>query len=215
MRVLRIGPPTAKLGHQRVVLDGGPSVRLRAEDVAALGLAAGSELDAAALARLREAAEATSATEIALRLLAVRLRSRREIEVRLRQRGIQAKTIRDLVLRLESEALLDDYRFSRAWVEGRQALRPSGALRLRRELMQKGVATDLIDQVLRAAFSDADEHQLAVEFARARMRRYRSYPPDVTFRRLAGVLHRRGFSAAAVARALREVLGRSSPVAEG
>ncbi len=214
MRVLRIGPPTGKLGHQRVMLEGGLTVRLRAGDVAALGLTADRDLDDAALAHLRTAAEVALATEIALRLLAVRLRSRREIETRLHRRGIQPQTIQSVVSGLESEALLDDRRFSRAWVQGRLALRPSGAARLRRELMQKGVAADVIEQVLREAFSTTDEHRVAVEFARSRVRRYRSYPPEVMFRRLAGVLHRRGFSAGAVARALREVLGRSSPVAE-
>lgn len=214
MRVLRIGPPSGRWRHQRVVLDGGQVLRVRAEDVAALGLEAEGELDAEQLGGLRERAERVRATESALRLLAVRLRSRREIEDRLRRRGAAPEVIRSVLDRLTAEGFLDDERFARLWIEGRLALRPSGGLRLRSELLRKGVAGEVIDQALRTAVSEADERRLALEVARTRLRRYRSEPAEVAYRRLAGVLHRRGFSSGAIVQALHELFGRRITVAE-
>lgn len=214
MKVLRVGPPSGRARHQRVLLDGGLALRVRADDVTALGLEPGAELDDDALIVLRRRADAAAAMESALRLLAVRLRSRREVEDRLRRRGHSAGVIEAVLTRLIADGLLDDLRFSRSWVEGRMALRPSGALRLRRELRAKGVAPEMIEQVLRAALSESDERARAVEVATVRARRYGAAPPEVAYRRLAGVLQRRGFSAGAIAAALREVLGRSVPVVE-
>lgn len=195
-----------------MVLDGRVTLRVSPEDVLALGLEEGADLDEGTLSALRARAEVVRATEMALRLLAVRLRSRRELEERLSRRDIAPATVRAVVERLAAEGFIDDMRFARAWVRGRLALQPSGAVRLRRELLRKGITSELIEPALREAFSESDERQLALNVARARMRRYRSDPPEAAYRRLAGVLHRRGFSADAIATALREVLGRAVPV---
>ena len=185
------------------------TLRVRAEDVTALGIIPGAELDDEAWGVLRWRAQSAAAQESALRLLAVRLRSRREMTDRLRRKGYPADVVATVITRLEGEGFLDDVRFSRTWVAGRLAVRPSGAVRLRRELQQKGVPSDIIEQVLRAGFSESDERAGAVALAQARARRYRSEPRDVAFRRLAGVLQRRGFSSGAIDAALREVFGRS------
>jgi len=214
VKVLRVGPPSGRTRHQRVTLDGGTTLRVRAEDVTALGIVPGAELDDGAWGTLRRRAQSAAALESALRLLAVRLRSRREMADRLRRKGYPPDVVATVITRLEGEGFLDDMRFSQAWVAGRLAVRPSGAVRLRRELQQKGVPSDIIEQVLRAGLSESDERARALALAQDRARRYRSAPRDVAFRRLAGVLQRRGFSSGAIAAALREVFGRSVPVGE-
>lgn len=204
--MLRVGAP-GRRRHQRVVLDRGLTLRVRSDDVLALGLEPGVDLDGTALDALRASAERVLAMETALRLLGVRLRSRREVDDRLRRRGISEATRRAVLDRLSDEGLLDDLRFARSWVQGRLAVRPSGGLRLRVELQRKGVAPEVIAQALAESVTPADERRLALEVARARFRRYRGDPPEVAYRRLAGVLQRRGFSTAAIARALREIFG--------
>lgn len=207
MRILRIGPPHGRLGYQRVALDGGPALRVRPADVTALGLTAGAELDAAAITQLRAAAGRALAEETAYRLLAVRLRSRQELIGRLRRRGIASEIVDAVAAHLEAQGLLDDRRFARAWIQSRMALHRTGPLRLRHELAGKGVAREVIAGALGEALNDTDEGALALQVARARLRRYRGLPRDVIYRRLAGVLQRRGFSTAAISRILRDVLG--------
>lgn len=214
MKVLRVGPPSGRTLHQRVTLESGTTLRVRADEVAALGLVPGSELDDDAWGRLRRSAQASEALSSALRLLAVRLRSRKEIEVRLGRRGYPSEVVASVVAQLEREGFLDDARFSEAWVSGRLALRPSGAARLRSELRQKGISGDVIERVVHAAVPQGAERTQAVALARARATRYRGLPREVAMRRVAGVLQRRGFSSGAIVDALRKVFGRSAQVVE-
>lgn len=207
MKILRISPPRGKLGHQRVVLEGGAALRVRPEDIATLGIEAGADIDDLALDALRARGEGARAEEIAVRLLAVRMRTRRELAGRLRQRGISASTVEAILAKLEQAGFLDDRRFAEAWVRGRIAVHPSGAGRLRQELLGKGVAKDVIERTLKDTLTPSDERDLALHVARSRARQYRGYPPEVAFRRLAGVLQRRGFSSSVVTQVLREVLG--------
>lgn len=206
MKVVRVDPPHGRAGHQRVVFDRGGAIRLPPDDVSELHLQPGVILDDTTERELRKRAERSLAVEIAHRLLAVRLRSRRELEDRLRRRGISADVLASVMADLERHGFIDDRRFAEAWVRTRRALLPAGPIRLQYELARKGVARDAVTQVLQVE-GGGDEEELALTVARARMRRYRGLQPEVIYRRLGGMLKRRGFSGGVVTRVLRQVLG--------
>ena len=206
MKVVRVDPPHGRDGHQRVAFDRGGAIRLPPGDITALGLQPGVVLDDITRRELRRRAERTLAVEIANRLLAVRLRSRRELEDRLHHRGISADVLASVIADLERHGFIDDRRFAEAWVLTRRALLPSGRIRLQYELARKGVARDAVTQVL-GAVGGGDEEELALAVARGRVRRYRGLQPEVIYRRLGGMLQRRGFSSGVVSRVLRQVLG--------
>ncbi len=209
MRVVRVDPPHGRDGHQRVVFDRGVTIRLRPDDITALGLQPGIVLDDTAGREIRRRAERALAVGIANRLLAVRLRSRRELEDRLHRRGISADILASVIADLERHGFIDDRRFAEAWVRTRRALLPSGRIRLQYELARKGVARDAVTQVLGGG---GDEAELALAVAQGRMRRYRGLQPEVVYRRLGGMLQRRGFSSGVVSRVLRQVLGANAKV---
>jgi len=209
VRVVRVDPPHGRDGHQRVVFDRGVTVRLRPDDITALGLQPGIVLDDTAGREIRRRAERALAVGIANRLLAVRLRSRRELEDRLHRRGISADILASVIADLERHGFIDDRRFAEAWVRTRRALLPSGRIRLQYELARKGVARDAVTQVLGGG---GDEAELALAVAQGRMRRYRGLQPEVVYRRLGGLLQRRGFSSGVVSRVLRQVLGANAKV---
>ena len=143
--------------------------------------------------------------EIAYRLLAVRMRSRRELAERLQRRGIPDGIVNDLLAQLSQRGLIDDTKFAQAWVRGRQAPRPSGAVRLRYELTRKGVSREIIDRAIAAVMEEQGDSEFEVARAVARDRgdRYRGLPRQVADRRLSAYLQRRGFSADVIARVLR------------
>lgn len=206
MKVVRVDPPHGRDGHQRVVFDRGGAIRLLPDDITALGLQPGVVVDDTTGRELRKRAERALAVEIANRLLAVRLRSRRELEDRLDHRGISADVLASVIADLERHGFIDDRRFAEAWVQTRRALLPSGRIRLQYELARKGVARDAVTQVL-GGVGAGDEEQLALAVAWGRMRRYQGLQPEVIYRRLGGMLQRRGFSSGVVTRVLRQVLG--------
>lgn len=99
-------------------------------------------------ARRAEVADAHIVMEAAAAFLAVRPRSVAEVRRRLRHLGFQATLADAVVDRLVELGYLDDRAFATAWVESRDRARPRGALALRKELARKGLARDVVDDVL-------------------------------------------------------------------
>ena len=142
--------------------------------------------------------------ERALGLLAVRPRSRRELEGRLRQAGFHPKEVDDVLERLQRVGLIDDEAFARAVAEQVFGVRRSGERAVRAALAAKGVAADTTASVIGEL--GGDEEARALDLARSRLTRLRGVPPERAFARLAGLLGRRGYSPGTARRAARLAL---------
>jgi regulatory protein len=143
--------------------------------------------------------------ERALRLLAVRARSRRELEGRLLRAGFEAEEVHREVARLEAVGLVDDGAFARQVVEHELKSRRSGRRAVVSRLMAKGVAKDEIDRALDEVAGEPDEER-ALELARARSSRLVSASRERAFSRLVAYLARRGFDPEVARRAARTAL---------
>jgi regulatory protein len=144
--------------------------------------------------------------ERALGLLAVRQRSRRELERRLVQAGFEPDDVSGELIRLESVGLIDDEAFARAFVESRTGSRGESRRVVASKLAQAGVASD----VALAALDEApdSEQERADRLAESRVGRLAELEPQAAFQRLYGFLARRGYppdvSRTAARRALAE-----------
>jgi len=145
-----------------------------------------------------------SARDRALGLLAVRWRSRRELERRLRAAGFDASEVADALADLDRAGLVDDERFARELTRAR-AGRLDGNRSVRSALAQAGVSPELAEASLAEA---GDESDRAFELARRRAARLGHLEPEAARRRLYGVLVRRGYSPSLATAACREALGR-------
>lgn len=138
-----------------------------------------------------------SAWDAALRLLGVRARSRTEIAERLGRRGFDPETVADVLDRLAVAGLIDDAEFAHEWVQARHRYSGRGRLALRRELRSKGVAPETVEAALDEIDAD-DERAQATAIAAKKLA---SSSLDLTdrddrakaYRRLSGLLGRRGF----------------------
>ena len=142
----------------------------------------------------------------ALRLLALRPRTVRELRDKLARRGYPPEQCESLIADLSAVSLLDDAKYAQLWVESRTALRPMGASRLRAELMRKGISRELIDSALADSREERDEDGAALELARKKLRSMRSLTPDAARRRLAGFLGRRGYPGGVIAKVLKQLM---------
>lgn len=146
--------------------------------------------------------------ERALGLLAVRPRSRRELERRLRAVGFEAEEVRDELSRLETVGLVDDEAFARQVVEHELANRRAGSRAVVARLAAKGVDRETIERTLtEAATGEGEEEARALELAAARARRLAPLPAETAYRRLVPFLVRRGYDGATARTAAARALG--------
>lgn len=153
------------------------------------------------------------AREIALRALTVRARSRSELADILARKRVPAEVAEELLERFEELRLVDDRDFSRQWVAGQERrLRSTRALG--GELRRKGVDTEIVAETLAEVDPETDE-TVARTLVAKRLPSLRGLDKTVRYRRLAGLLARRGFSAAVVARVVREALAGEADAGAG
>jgi regulatory protein len=143
---------------------------------------------------------------IVLRKLAVQARTRAELERALQGRAVPEDAAATVLDRMTEVGLVDDVTFAHHWVSSRQQRRHLSRTALRRELQTKGVDREVIDDALADVAVD-DEHRAALDLARRRAATMGGLAREVAYRRLGGMLARRGFSAAITTRVLSEVLG--------
>jgi regulatory protein len=147
----------------------------------------------------------------ALRLLAVRARSRRELERRLLRIGFDREEIGEALDALEEVGLVDDERFAQAVVEHETSSRLSGRRAVMSKLMASGVDRATAEEALQDAGEDPAR---AEELAMRRAPRLAFLPPEVAQRRLVDFLVRRGHSPSVAVRAAAEALGREAGLIE-
>lgn len=170
-------------------VDGQPAAVLSPEVCAQFDLRVGGEISPQRLEEARRAQALHTALTSALRLLAYRPRSEREVRRRLFRKGLPAEAVEATVRRLRELRLLDDEAFSTSWVESRDRTSPRGRRLLASELMAQGVERAT---AARAA-ATVDEAEAAARAAANRARALASLPwPDFR-RRLHAFLLRRGF----------------------
>lgn len=154
--------------------------------------------------RRGEPANPKTCHERALGLLAVRPRSRRELERRLLAASFDRSEVDDVLARLERVGLVDDLAFARQMADYQFGSRRAGRRAVTGALLEKGVAPDVIAQVVDAPADDEDER--ALDLATGRASRLGGLEPAKAFNRLTGLLMRRGYSPEVARRAARAAL---------
>lgn len=133
-------------------------------------------------------------------MLARREHARRELARKLTQKGFSETAVRQALDALEAEGLLSDARFAEALVRSRTE-RGYGPLRIRAELIERGVDPALIEAQLEA------ELQSWVELARRQQAKRFGQGPAQDYReraRRARFLEGRGFPAEVIRRVLND-----------
>jgi regulatory protein len=145
------------------------------------------------------------ARTIAVRKLTARACTRYELEQALQAKNVPQAAIDAVLDRLEEVGLINDASFAVDWVTSRQQRRHLSRRVLRRELQAKGVEPSEIDGALEHVDLNA-ELRSARDLVERKRGAMNGLPRDVQYRRLAGMLSRRGFDASITARVLADVL---------
>ncbi len=155
---------------------------------------------------MKKTREYRKAWESALRLLNYRERSIKELEGRLREKHYSPSSIDAVIKRLLELDLLDDRKFARLWVRSRIQFKPRSAWLISRELREKGIEEEVIQEVIEEEFTPEQEQAAVMGLAEKQARRYRGEDPGKAREKLFAYLARRGFSPDMIWKCLDEVL---------
>jgi regulatory protein len=153
-------------------------------------LVEGQEIDEDTVRRLTEEDERERAYNLALRYLGYRARSFAEMERYLKGKRFSPSCRTETLTRLMNNRFLNDKDFTDMWVESRKRINPKGAYALRQELLEKGVAEDLIDENL-GGYNETDA---AFDAVKKKLGLWRKLSPDDLRKKIYGFLSQRGFS---------------------
>ena len=184
---LRIGRGQGK--RVNVFLDGNFAFSLEAEVVVKEGLRVGQELSTAEIEALARANLFHRCLNAAVHYLSYRPRSEFEIRERLCRHGFDGDSVEAVLARLKEQGLVDDMAFAQFWKDNRQSFSPRSQWLTKLELKRKGVASDIIDQVVAKVDNDDSAYRAGLSKAPSLpLSDYQGFR-----RRLGGYLKRRGF----------------------
>jgi len=173
-----------------VFLDGRFAFSLEAEVAVREGLGVGRELSEGDIEALTGADLSQRCLEAAIHYLDYRPRSEAELRQRLHRRGFDGDRVEAVLARLKEQGLVNDLAFAQFWKENRQSFSPRSQWLTKAELRQKGVADDIIGQVV----ADLDDEDSAYRAASAKARSLSAADYQSFRRRLGDYLKRRGFN---------------------
>ncbi|TET42807.1 MAG: regulatory protein RecX [Dehalococcoidia bacterium] len=128
--------------------------------------------------------------DAAYRYLSYRPRSEGEVRQRLFQHGFVSEEVERAIAKLKEQKLIDDFAFARFWKDSRLSFRPKSKRLIARELRNKRVAADIVDEITK----DIDDELNAYTIGCTRMRFLADLDYPRFRQRLSGYLSYRGFS---------------------
>lgn len=190
-----------RVGSNRfnVSLDGVYVFTLSDLDLSMSGLRIGQELDANEVVEYSHSASKAKAYALALRYLAIRLRSRKELQDYLKRKDCGLLETEGALEQLENLGMVDDTKFAEAWIADRMAVRPRSRLRLSQELTSKGVARDTVNIALEILDPESEINTLKALI----VRKQRSGYADE--KKLLGYLQRQGYRWGLIKQAIAEL----------
>ncbi len=128
--------------------------------------------------------------DAAYHYLSYRPRSEAEIRQWLHRRHFANEVAEEAIARLREQNLSDDFAFAQFWKNNRLSFRPKSKRLIKKELRDKKVATEIIEQVT----EDINDEEIAYKLGSGRMSSltHLGYPDFL--RRLSNYLGYRGFS---------------------
>jgi len=128
--------------------------------------------------------------DAAYRYLSYRPRSEGEIRQWLHRRGFANEVAEKVITKLREQNLIDDFNFAQFWKDNRLSFRPKSKRLIKKELRDKKVAAQIIEQVI----DDIDDEEIAYKLGSRRLPGLAHLDYPDFYRRISSYLAYRGFS---------------------
>jgi regulatory protein len=189
MKITSIKQQVRRVDRYSIFVEGKYAFSLSEVALLESKLASGQELTKQQLKEYKQLSNDDKLYNQALRWVAMRPRSRWEIEFYLVRKKEASPALTEIILnKLSNIGLIDDAKLARAFVNDRRLLRPASRRKLIMELRKKRIADEIIEE---AVGTDRDDEQAALHDVIERKRRQTKYQDDL---KLMQYLARQGFN---------------------
>ncbi len=197
MKITSIKQQQKRLDRYSIFIDEKYTFSLGEDDLVSSGLHKGQEVTEADLIKYKQDSLVGKAYDRAIRYLALRPRSKWEIEDYLKRKNYDEPVIIAVIEKVTAKGYIDDDKFARSWIESRQLLNPRSKKRLHFELKKKHISDVVIDQVISEIGEEIEISQ--IETIIHKKRKAKRYQDN---QKLLAYLARQGYSYDLIKRAL-------------
>jgi regulatory protein len=204
--ITAIIPSARKSGRFDLLVEARHVATVSIETIERLGIGVGSAYDAVRGDVEREAA-VLATYDRALKLLALRARSARELRRQLIRKGEPAQLVDAAIAKLHAAGFLDDRAFARELARTKALGAGMSRRRIQQELGRRGVSRDIGEGAVAEVFAEEqlDEGAIVEHVARKKLRSLANLDAATQRRRLYAFLARRGYDLDDIRRAIESV----------
>lgn len=140
-----------------------------------------------------------------LRLLSKKDYSEFEIRNKMKTKDFSEEIIDDLLTKFKDNKYLDDERYCQSLVEYKINLKYLGRIRVKKDLQQKGINSEIIDKVLNDCYKPSKEEELLDSLLEKKISQAKTMDNNIK-RKIISFLLRKGFSYRPIIEKLNEKL---------
>ncbi len=191
--------------HDRVsvYIDGSYSFSVSEEDYLSLGLYENREISQDEIEYIKNKVNLNSAKYAAVKYLALKLRTSKEVERKLEEKGYDKESISFAIEELTSMGYINDRIYAQKFIHERIKLKPKSKKMLEIELKRKGIQQELIEEALDEM--EVDEETVAESLLRRKFGKY-DLRDEKILRKAYSFLMHRGFSYSLIEGVIRKVI---------
>jgi regulatory protein len=150
--------------------------------------------------------EFEQAKTIAIKYVAYRDRSEKEVVNHLIKKDYSEATVKQTISELAALGYIDDERFSFNWGSLRANNKKLGKNRVLKELLEKGVDLQVAEQAVEKIYLNIDENLIAISIAKNKLASMQDRNSNQKFQTTAQYLDRQGFSQDVIERTLEQLI---------
>ncbi len=178
--------------HIKVELDSGEKLKLSILSAGNLKLHSGKKITNVEYKHLAEESSRFTCYHQGLSYLAIRSRSRAEMETYLRRKGYSGDIIQETIAKFHDSGYINDRDFAIQYIKSKKHRKTIGENLLRSELYRKGIPKDIIRDSLKETRAGDDDIEAIYELAAKKFEQIRNKTNPRS--KLHYFLHQRGFN---------------------
>ena len=198
MKITSIKQQVKRAGRYSVFVDGEYSFSLSETALLDSKITSGQELTLEQVGEFQQLSADDKIYNQTLRYIALRPRTKWEIEVYLNKKDASPTLLETTLNKLSNVGLIDDNKYAQSFVNDRRLLRPSSRRKIVNDLRKKHIPSVIIEEVVG---SESEDEQSALKAIIERKRQQTKYQDDL---KLMQYLARQGFNYGDIKDALKE-----------